>query len=188
MRLKRLTIERRHPYHPGPLNGFSETHLHGERDAATARTLGAILAGLLLIAGCGDDPVDPDPGCRDAAPLTMGVSTDSILSPGDPVLDGSFINYYAVAPERPGVLVIEMAAEVPTSASRVAVDPFLYLWTDELGEPIAQGYDPTGQGPLLRVAELRAGVQPGCYRVGASGWPGAAEGAYTIRAELIPTP
>ena len=50
---------------------------------------------------------------------------------------------------------------------------------------LAQGYDPTGAGPL-RTARLAAAVAADCYRVGASGWPSNAEGEYTIRAEFVP--
>ena len=159
------------------------------RDGAVARLpILALLAGLALVAAaCDDDPIDPDPSCAEAAFLPLGVTTDSLLWEGDPVLDGSAIHYYSVRPDVGGTLTIEMAAEVPTSAGQ-GLDPFLYLWSSSLGDPIAQGYDPTGEGPLLRVAVLTAEVDVGCYRVGASGWPGQSLGAYTIRATLSPTP
>ena len=161
--------------------------MHAERDAAAARRrLLAPLACLLLIGACGDDPADPDPACIDAAILQSGITRDSVLSPGDPVLDGSFINYYAVLPDVPGTLVVEMAAELSANPATPGVDPFLYLWTEQLGDPEAQAYDPSGAGPLLRVARLAVDVAPGCYRIGASGWPQHAQGAYTIRADLIP--
>lgn len=157
----------------------------GERDAATLRRrLRCALAGLLLLAACGDDPVDPDPACDDVPPLDLGETRAGILGVGDALFDGSFIDYYAIHPPAGGTLVVEMAAEVPVTSD--GVDPFLYLWSEDLGDPLDQAYDSTGQGPLLRVARLPFVVSPGCYRIGASGWPSADEGSYTVRADLIP--
>lgn len=163
--------------------------MNPQLDSAARRPpLPALLAGLLLLAACGDDPINPDPDCLDSAPLVFGVTFDSILWPGDPVFDGSSINYFAVTPATAGSLSIEMAAEIPADENddQETLDPFLYLWADDDGDPIAQGIDPTGEGPLLRTASLTAEVTPGCYRVGASGWPGHARGGYTIRADLVP--
>ena len=149
----------------------------------------ALFAGAALLLACDGDPTDPDPACPDAEPLAFGVTHDpgrTRLGPGDPVLDGSYVDYYSVRPPTSGTLIIEMAAERPTDPDVPGVDPFLYLWADTLGDPIAQAYDPTGEGPLLRVARLTSEVEPACYRVGASGWPAAADGAYTIRADFDP--
>lgn len=135
---------------------------------------------LLALGACGDEIVNPDPECGQAEPLSLGVTHVADLRPGvDPILDGSLIDYYSVQPPGAGTLTIEMAAESASSA----VDPFLYLWSAELGDPIAQAYDPTGEG-TLRIAVLVHGVSAGCYRVGASGWGSSAEGGYTIRAEF----
>ena len=81
-----------------------------------------------------------------------------------------------------------MASEIPADPTDPGLDPFLYLWADSLGDPFDQGYDPTGEGPLLRVAVMATPVDPGCYRVGASGWPSATRGAYTLRADFTPAP
>lgn len=166
-----------------------------ERDAAPLRSrLRCALAGLLflllllLLGACGDDPVDPDPACADVPALPLGLTLDGALGPGDGTLDGSYIDYYAVTSPAEGTLVVEMAAEVPADPTDPGLDPFLYLWSEQLGDPLDQGYDPTGEGPLLRVAVLTEPVLAGCYRVGASGWPSASEGTYTLRADFTPAP
>ncbi|HUG41395.1 MAG TPA: hypothetical protein VMM12_12985 [Longimicrobiales bacterium] len=144
-----------------------------------------LLAALLLLAACGDDPVDPDPACGDAPPLPFGRTVaESLLPASDALLDGSLIDYYSLYPEGPGTVTIEMGAE---RSGDHTVDPFLYLWSQDLGDPLAQAYDPTGVGPL-RVARLTLGVSSGCYRVGASTWRPSEAGEYTIRAEFIPAP
>ncbi|MBW3552167.1 MAG: hypothetical protein KY466_01585 [Gemmatimonadetes bacterium] len=169
--------------------------MNAERDAATARRrLLPVLAGLILCLACDRDPTDPDPACTEADVLAFGVTHDpgrTSLGPGDASFDGSFIDYYSVRPVATGTLTIEMAAEVPSDVGeegRAGVDPFLYLWREGLGPPHAHAHDATGLGPLLRVARLSAEVEPGCYRVGASGWPSMDEGPYTIRADFSPAP
>lgn len=152
-------------------------------DAAIRGRWGRSLPILLLaLAACGDELVNSDPECGQAESLPFGVTHVADLRPGiDAVLDGALIDYYSVQPPGSGTLTIEMAAEAASSA----VDPFLYLWSDELGDPIAQAFDPTGDA-ALRTAHLVHGVSPGCYRVGASGWASGSEGGYTIRAEFTP--
>lgn len=152
-------------------------------DAAIRRRWGWTLPVLLLaLAACGDELVNPDPGCGQAEPLAFGVTHVADLRPGvDAVLDGSLIDYYSIHAPDAGTLTIEMTAESASSA----VDPFLYLWSDELGDPIAQAFDATDEA-TLRTAHLVHGVVAGCYRVGASGWASDAQGGYTIRAEFTP--
>ena len=169
--------------------------MNAERDAASARRrLLPVLAVLILFLACDRDPTDPDPACAEADRLAFGATHDpgrTRLGPGDATFDGSFIDYYSVRPETAGILTLEMAAEIPHQAGREGeggVDPFLYLWREELGSPLAQAYDASGLGPLLRVARLSAPVEPGCYRVGASGWPSRDRGPYTIRADFSPAP
>ena len=168
--------------------------MNAERDAASPRRrLLPALLGLILCLACDRDPTDPDPACAEADVLAFGVTHDpdrTSLGPGDAVFDGSFIDYYGVRPGVPGTVTIEMAAEIPVEADSddEAVDPFLYLWSEELGPPLAHAYDASGAGPLLRVARLSRRVEPGCYRVGASGWPSMDQGPYTIRADFAPEP
>ncbi|HUE77647.1 MAG TPA: hypothetical protein VMM83_06875 [Longimicrobiales bacterium] len=157
--------------------------MNAGRDAAiTGRWAWSLPVLLLAFAACGDELLNPDPECSDAEPLSLGATQVADLRPGvDAVLDGSLIDYYSIQTPGAGTLSIEMAAESASSN----VDPFLYLWSAELGDPIAQAYDPAAGG-TLRTARLVHGISPGCYRVGASGWPSAAEGGYTIRADLTP--
>lgn len=168
--------------------------MNADRDAAIARRrLLSVLAGLILCLACDRDPTDPDPACAAADALAFGATHDpgrTRLGPGDAAFDGSYIDYYSVRPPVRGTLTIEMAAEIPGEAGEddSGIDPFLYLWHETLGAPLAHAYDVTGQGPLLRVARLSAQVEPGCYRVGASGWPSSDEGPYTIRADFSPAP
>ena len=163
------------------------TPLNAERDVATARRrLRLVLAGVLLFIGCDGDPTNPDPACAEARPLPLGQTLAESLDAQDPMLDGSRIDYYSVFPASAGTLTVEMAAEVPSGGG--GVDPFLYLWTEELGDPEEHAYDPSPEDPLLRVARLTWPVTPGCYRIGASWWPAAAPGSYTIRADLDPAP
>jgi hypothetical protein len=164
--------------------------LSPERDAASLRSRfrRALAVALVLTAACGDDPVDPDPACADVPALALGQTAEGALEPGDAVLDGSYIDYYGVLAPADGTLAVEMASEIPADTTDPGLDPFLYLWADSLGDPVRQGYDPTGEGPLLRVAVMVGPVDPGCYRIGASGWPSAARGAYTLRADFTPAP
>ena len=171
--------------------------MFADRDAATARrprrrTLArrrraaASLIALTLLAAipaCDPDDIDPNPACADALALPFGETRLARLSraEGDPALDGSLIDYYALRPDVPGTLTIEMGAE---KADR-GVDPFLYLWEPGLGDPIAQAWDASGEGPHL-LARISVAVGVGCHRVGASTWPGASEGEYTIRADFVP--
>lgn len=146
------------------------------------RTFSVLLLVLLPLLGCGDELTSLDPDCGRAEPLILGTTQVADLRPGsDPVLDGTLVDYYSVQVPGAGTLVVEMAAEAASSQ----VDPYLYLWADDDGDPVAQAYDPTGEG-TLRTAQLAHPVAAGCYRVGASGWPAAAQGGYTIRATFTP--
>lgn len=149
-------------------------------DAASPWRRATALVVLLLALGCGDDPVDPDPSCDEAEPLPFRETRVRVLGPTDAVLQGARIDYYAVRPDTPGELVVEMTAEAP-------LDPFLHLWTDAGGDPVAQAFDPDAGGPVLE-ARLVFPVGAGCYRVGASTWESGVEGEYTIRADLTPSP
>lgn len=173
--------------------------MFADSDAATAcrtrrrrpsrrRPFAASLAAILFIAlpACDSELTDPDPACGDAPTLPIGETRTGTLSraDGDPSLDGSLIDYYAIRPATPGTLTVEMAAE-EAAGDGAGVDPFLYLWGADLEDPVAQAWDSTGAGPLLR-ARLSTPVGAGCYRIGASTWPDAPEGEYTIRADFVP--
>jgi hypothetical protein len=153
--------------------------LNAGSDAAipTLRIRPLSLLFLLVFSGCGDDPAGPDQACGEEPSLPLGETIVRRLEPTDPVLDGSRIDYYGVRPDGSGTLSVEMSSG--------SVDPFLYLWADGVADPLAQGFDPTGGGPV-RTAHLTFGVTAGCYRIGASAWPSADVGEYTIRADLMP--
>lgn len=144
-------------------------------DGARPRRRLTALVALLLIVGCGDDPVAPTPSCDRAPALPLGQTLVHTLDENDPNLDRAPVDYFSIRLDTPGLLVVDMSAS--------GIDPFLLIWEEDRATPLAQAYDPTGSG-VVRTATLQIVATPGCYLIAASGWEPDTEGEYTIRADF----
>lgn len=135
---------------------------------------GLLVVGVLLTAGCTEDPTGAPPVCGDAPRLTIGQSIDGSLSSGDRRFEGAYIDYYAILLADTTALNIRMTA--------TDIDPFLYLF-DEARAVVAQAYaaNPKPSG-VRETAALTGRYAPGCHLLGATSWNDAT-GAYTLRLE-----
>lgn len=95
------------------------------------------------------------------------------LTGADPERAGVATDYYSVLPPDSAILIVRMASP--------DFDPFLYLLR-ESGEPLAQAFDPAGEGAGGTVTLTQA-VGARCHLVGASGWSPDSQGEYTLDLE-----
>lgn len=143
--------------------------------ASPLRWRTAVVALLLVLSACADDPVAADPSCDEAEIIPFGQTLVRTLDSGDAVLDGTPADYFSIPLETAGTLVVDM------SSSRL--DPFLLIWDTSRTAPLAQAFDATGTA-VVRTATLEMAATASCYLVAASAWETGAEGEYTIRVDF----
>lgn len=148
----------------------------GRGDAALRplRILAAAAVALCVGVGCGDDPLSPRVRCAESAPLPLGQAAAGRLTSTDPLLDNSYIDYYAVQAPSAGTVVVVLGSD--------DFDPFLYRF-DARGMAVAQAFEPD-PGETGGEVELEWEASAGCNQVGVSSWAQRAAGAYVVEARF----
>ena len=132
---------------------------------------------LLLLLGCGDDPIAADPTCAEAPAIELGQSLDGRLSSRDPTFQGARVDYYS--------LRLVDSTRVTFRLTSPDFDPFLYLFGSD-AQIVAQAFDSVG-APAGQVesASLQQRLAPGCHLVGASSWERNTTGAYSLGVDSL---
>jgi hypothetical protein len=154
--------------------------LSAPRDAAQRRGPTAVLsAAILVLAGCGDDPVSAGLRCGIAAEVTEGAPVTGVLESGDARFAGAYMDYYTLRIATADTVTVGLVSE--------EFDPFIFLF-DELGGVVEHALSPedqpAGEPETARITRL---LEPGCYTVGATTWDRAGTGIYRVSVEAPPS-